>query len=62
VRLAGADRLHFHAVDAPGLTDFETGAADLAELLAARDADEPMFELIERIEDLGYLWGTSDGT
>jgi hypothetical protein len=58
-RLSRIDRLVFHTVLPAGLPDFHQGATDLRDILVP---DEPLSELLERIEDLGYLWGESDGT
>ena len=61
-RLAGVDRLRFHSADSAGRRDVDAGLADLARILAAREPDEPMDELVERIEDEEYEWGVGDGT
>ncbi len=60
-RLAGVDRLRFHAFDEAGLAAFETGMEDLARVLQAGTPGEPLAGLIERIGDLDYEWGVSDG-
>ncbi|NMO17065.1 hypothetical protein HPC49_11415 [Pyxidicoccus fallax] len=60
-RLAGVDRLRFHAGDDAGLAAFETGSEDLDRVLAAGTPGEPLAELVERIGDLDYEWGVSDG-
>ncbi|HVK78260.1 MAG TPA: hypothetical protein VM734_33375 [Kofleriaceae bacterium] len=61
-RLAGVDRVRFYAFDADGARAAAAAQADLDAILAARPADEPLTELIERVADLGHVWGTSDGT
>lgn len=61
-RLAGVDRLCFYAFDEVGLAAFQHGADDLDRVLAAGTAGEPLGALIERIGDLDYEWGVSDGT
>jgi len=61
-RLAGVDRLQFHAFDDAGQRDFRTGAADLDRVIAAGAADEPLAALQGRVDDLDYAWGVSDGT
>ncbi len=61
-RLAGVDRLQFHAFDDAGQRDFRTGAADLDRVITAGAADEPLAALLERVADLDYEWGESDGT
>ena len=60
-RLAGVDRLRFHAFDDAGLAAFDTGSEQLDGVLAAGTAGEPLADLIERIGDLDYEWGVSDG-
>ncbi|MCY1018510.1 hypothetical protein [Pyxidicoccus sp. MSG2] len=60
-RLAGVDRLRFYAFDDAGQTDFRKGAADFERVLAAGTPGEALAELIERIGDLDYAWGVSDG-
>jgi hypothetical protein len=60
-RLAGLDRLVFHAFDDAGLDAFRTGAGQLDQVLAAGAPDEPLAALLERVAGLGYRWGTSDG-
>jgi hypothetical protein len=57
-RLAGVDRLTFHAAD--GLADYEDGAAELADVIG--EPGEPLAALLERIDDLDYEWGVSNGT
>jgi hypothetical protein len=57
-RLAGVDRLVFHAAE--GLGDFEDGAAELDDVLG--EPGEPLAALLERIDDLDYEWGVSNGT
>ena len=58
-RLAKVDRLRFYAFDDQGETDFRAGQADLASVLGP--PGEPLAPLIDRIEDLDYEWGRSDG-
>jgi hypothetical protein len=58
-RISRIDRLVFHTVLPAGLPDFHQGATDLRDILVP---DEPLSEILERIEDLGYVWGESDGT
>jgi hypothetical protein len=59
-RLAGIDRLRFYTVDPRGLPDFTAGRAALDAVLAApRDS---LDALLERIADLDYEWGVSNGT
>ena len=60
-RLAGVDRLRFYAFDDRGHANFRAGAADLDRVLAGGPAGEPVADVIERIEQLGYEWGISDG-
>ena len=62
-RLTGIARLRFYAFDDAGRESFAAGAKALDRLLAlGPDAsDDPLGNLIERLADLGYAWGTSDG-
>jgi hypothetical protein len=60
-RLAGVDRLRFYAFDDAGQADFREGAADFERVLAAGTPGEALAEIIERIGDLDYAWGVSDG-
>jgi hypothetical protein len=60
-RLARVDRLVFHAFDAQGIADANTGIADLAEALQAGAPGEPLDALMERVADFDYQWGVSDG-
>jgi hypothetical protein len=53
-RLAGVDRVRFHAADS--LDDFARGAADLDRALAAGG------DVLEQLDDLDYEWGVPDGT
>jgi hypothetical protein len=57
-RLAGIDRLRFFTGDTAEA--FEAGADDLASIDVA--PDEPLADVLDRIDDLDYEWGTSDGT
>jgi hypothetical protein len=61
-RLAGADRLRFYTFDTAGMADFAAASAALDGALAAGRPGEPLDALLERIADLDYVWGTSDGT
>jgi hypothetical protein len=58
-RLAGVTRLRFYVFDDVGREDFATGAAALERVLGA--PGEPIGALLERIADLDYSWGVSDG-
>ena len=58
-RLAGVGRLVFHVADDAGLAAYHAGVADLERLLTG--GREPLTALLERIADLDYQWGTSDG-
>jgi poly(ADP-ribose)glycohydrolase PARG len=60
-RLGGIDRLRFYTSDNAGAADFDAGAADLHAVIAAGTPDEPLSDLVERIDDLDYEWGQSDG-
>jgi hypothetical protein len=60
-RLAAVDRLRFYVFDNTGRANFRAGAADLDRVLASGPAGEPLAEVIERIAQLGYEWGVSDG-
>ncbi|WP_342379981.1 poly(ADP-ribose) glycohydrolase [Myxococcus stipitatus] len=60
-RLAGIDRLRFHTFDLMGQAAFQTGSDDLEAVLARGAPGEPLPGLIERIADLDYEWGVSDG-
>jgi hypothetical protein len=60
-RLAGVDRVRFYTSDAAGEDDSRRGAADLSDVLGAGTAGEPIAALLERINDLDYEWGQSDG-
>lgn len=60
-RLAGLARLRIYAADGAGLDDVHEGAADLERVLAAGAPGEPLAALLERIDDLDYHWGVSDG-
>jgi hypothetical protein len=57
--LAGVARLRFHAFDDRGLADYRAGAAALDRVIAPGIAIDA---LIERIADLDYAWGESNGT
>ena len=57
-RLAGIARLRFYAFDAAGRADFTAGASALDRVVRG---SEPIAALVERIADLDYAWGTSDG-
>lgn len=58
-RLAGLDRLRYFVFDSRGEADFRSGEADLASILGP--PQEPLAVLLERLEDLDYEWGSSDG-
>jgi hypothetical protein len=60
-RLSGVDALRFHAFDVAGEADFRAGADDLQRVLADGTAGEPLAALMERVADLDYEWGLSDG-
>jgi hypothetical protein len=60
-RLAAVDRLRFYVFDEGGHANFRAGMADLERVLAGGRAGHPIPEVIERIAELGYEWGTGDG-
>ncbi|MBJ6764509.1 hypothetical protein JGU66_27375 [Myxococcaceae bacterium JPH2] len=60
-RLAGVDRVRFYTFDDAGQAAFQAGAEDLESVLSAGTRGEPLAELVERIADLDYAWGVSDG-
>jgi hypothetical protein len=60
-RLAGVDRLRFYVFDPAGQANFSAGAADLARVLAAGAPEQSTAAAIDRIAELGYEWGVSDG-
>jgi hypothetical protein len=60
-RLAAVDRLRFYVFDDAGRANFLAGAADLERVLAASRRGEPIADVIDRIADLDYEWGVSDG-
>ncbi|MEJ5170112.1 MAG: hypothetical protein WHU10_03915 [Fimbriimonadales bacterium] len=60
-RLAGLDLLVFHAFDAAGLERFREAEATLERLAPEEGGPIPMDDLIDRIADLGFAWGVSDG-
>jgi len=60
-RLAGVDRLIFHAVDEPGLATAHAGLAVLDAVIEGGVPGEPLPDMIERIDDLDHEWGTPDG-
>jgi hypothetical protein len=68
-QLAGIDCLRFYVFDERGHANFRAGVTDLERVLAvgaARSAGpgsraEPVADVVERITDLGYEWGISDG-
>ncbi len=57
-RLAVVARVRFHVSDDRGIEDFRVGAADLERVLPGEPA---LDALLERIADLDYEWGRSDG-
>jgi hypothetical protein len=61
-RLAGVDRVVFYAFDDAGLDAYRTGIQHLTRVLAGGAPGEPLAALLERVADLDYQWGTSDGT
>jgi hypothetical protein len=61
-RLAHVDRLRFYTFDEAGQSAFHSGCADLDRVLADGTAGEPLAEWMERVGDLDYEWGVSDGT
>jgi hypothetical protein len=60
-RLAGVDRVVFHAFNVAGVLDYEEGAAVLERVLRRGAPGEPLRALLQRVEALGLQWGTSDG-
>ena len=60
-RLAGVDRVVFFASDPAGLDAYRTGAGQLDQVVSAGVTGEPLADLLERVADLGYQWGQSDG-
>jgi hypothetical protein len=60
-RLVGIDRVRFHAFDDAGIEAFRRGAGDLDRVLAAGGRGEALDAVIERVDDLDYEWGQSDG-
>ncbi|MGE0870355.1 MAG: hypothetical protein AB7P03_17450 [Kofleriaceae bacterium] len=60
-RLAGIARLRFYAFDDNGEADVRAGVADLERVPGAGRVGESLDDLMERIADLDYEWGISDG-
>jgi Poly (ADP-ribose) glycohydrolase (PARG), Macro domain fold len=60
-KLARVDRVRFHVFDDAGNLDFQRGASDLHEVVSAGSNGEPLGHLLERVDDLDYEWGESDG-
>ncbi len=58
-RMAGVHRVRFFTFDAQGQDHFTRGVADLHQVTSA---ELTLASVIERIEELDYQWGTSDGT
>jgi hypothetical protein len=58
-RLANVSRLRIYAFDAAGHASFTAGSAALDRALG--QPGEPLGDLVERIADLDYEWGVSDG-
>jgi hypothetical protein len=58
-RMAGVDRLVFHAMDGDGVAEFRA-AVRMADDLAS--GVERVQELVSRIAGQGYVWGTGNGT
>ena len=61
-RLAGVHRVRFFTFDARGQDDFAAGVADLQSVLSEERGAVELPAIIDRIEDLDYEWGASDGT
>ncbi len=57
-RLAGIERVRFYAFDRTGEAAFEDGAASARAVVEGTDQ---LAEVLDRIEDLDYEWGVSDG-
>ena len=60
------DCLRFYVFDDRGHANFRAGVTDLGRVLVAGAARagrsaEPVADVVERITDLGYEWGSSDG-
>jgi len=58
-RLAGVARLRFYVFDDAGRANFDAGLRGLDGVL--RTSDEPLPQVLDRIADLDYRWGASDG-
>jgi hypothetical protein len=58
-RLAGIARVRLYVFDEAGRADFDAGVDALTRVVGA--SGEPLAKVIDRIEDLDYEWGTSDG-
>lgn len=58
-RMAGVDRLRFYAFDDAGARAFADGAASAR---AVAEGTRNVATILERIDDLDYEWGVSDGT
>jgi hypothetical protein len=52
---------YVYASDDAGRDAFRTGARQFDHVLAAGAPGEPLVALLERVADLDYEWGTSDG-
>lgn len=60
-RLAQLDRLIVYSVTQSGVLDYESGVSALRSLLAASSLDPAIADLLQQVEERGYLWGVSDG-
>lgn len=58
-RLAGIARVRLYVFDEAGRADFHAGVDALTRVVGV--SGEPFAKVIDRIEDLDYEWGTSDG-
>jgi hypothetical protein len=59
--LAGLDRLVFHAGDANGVKLFQDSLQMLHEKLGLGESVMATSQLIDRLDAMGFRWGTSDG-
>jgi hypothetical protein len=58
-RLVGVDRLRFHTAESTH--DLHAGAAQLERVLATGAPGEPLAAVLDRVAELDYAWGQSDG-
>lgn len=58
-RLAGVDKVVFHAVSQSGTVDFDEGADVLRQVLSSGGGR--VTSILERFAERGLRWGTSDG-